>query len=70
MDECRATPPELYEAGPVQVRCLLHSPDHRPDQNLRNGTPTPGSAAGSVSTVAAGGGAAGSVATEEGSADE
>jgi peptide/nickel transport system ATP-binding protein len=70
MDTCRATPPELYQAGPVQVRCLLHSPDHGPDQNLRNGTPPPGSATGSVSSVAAGGGAAGSVATEEGGSDE
>jgi peptide/nickel transport system ATP-binding protein len=70
MDACRATPPELYQAGPVQVRCLLHSPDHGPDQNLRNGTPPPGSATGSVSSVAAGGGAAGSVATEEGGSDE
>jgi peptide/nickel transport system ATP-binding protein len=70
MDDCRATPPELYQAGPVQVRCLLHSPDHGPDQNLRNGTPPPGSATGSVSSVAAGGGAAGSVATEEGGSDE
>ena len=55
MDECRATSPALYQAGPVQVRCLLHSPDHGPDhgpdQNLRNGTPPPGSATGSVSTV-------------------
>jgi peptide/nickel transport system ATP-binding protein len=70
MDACRVTPPELYVAGPVQVRCLLHSPDHGPDQNLRNGTPPPGSATGSVSSVAAGGGAAGSVATEEGGSDE
>jgi peptide/nickel transport system ATP-binding protein len=78
MDECRGTLPALYEAGPVQVRCLLHSPDHgpdhgpdhSPDQNLRNGTPPPGSATGSVSSLAAGGGAAGSVTTEEGSADE
>ena len=66
MDVCRATPPELYPAGPVQVRCLLHSPDH----NLRNGTPPPGSATGSVTSVAAAGGPAASVATEEGSADE
>jgi|GEM_PF-5633819 len=66
MDECRTTSPALYQAGRVQVRCLLHSPD----QNLRNGTPPPGSATGSVNTVAAGGGAAGSVATEEGSGDE
>jgi peptide/nickel transport system ATP-binding protein len=70
MDECRTTSPALYQAGRVQVRCLLHSPDHSPDQDLRNGTPPPGSATGSVHTVAAGGGAAGSVATEEGSADE
>ena len=34
---------------PVQVRCLLHSPD----QNLRNGTPPPGSATGDVTSVAA-----------------
>jgi peptide/nickel transport system ATP-binding protein len=66
MDACRVTPPELYVAGPVQVRCLLHNPD----QNLRNGIPPPGSAPGSVSSVAAGDGAAGRVATEEGSADE
>jgi hypothetical protein len=66
MDVCRATPPELYRVGPVQVRCLLHSPDH----HLRNGTPPPGSATGSVNSVAAAGGPAASVATEEGSADE
>ena len=69
MDECRATPPALYEVGPVQVRCLLHSQDHGQDQNLRNGTPPPGSATGSVSSVATGG-AAGSVATEECGSDE
>jgi peptide/nickel transport system ATP-binding protein len=66
MDVCRVTPPELYPVGPVQVRCLLHSPD--PD--LRNGTPPPGSATGSVTSVAAGGGATGHAAREEGSADE
>jgi peptide/nickel transport system ATP-binding protein len=66
MDVCRTTPPELYSAGPVQVRCLLHSPD----QNLRNENLPPGSATGSVSSLAAGGAPAGSVATEEGSADE
>jgi hypothetical protein len=66
MDVCRATPPELYLAGPVQVRCLLHSPD----QNPRNETPPPGPATGSVTSVAARGGPAGNVATEEDSADE
>jgi peptide/nickel transport system ATP-binding protein len=65
MDTCRTTPPELYVAGPVQVRCLLHSPD----QNLRNENPPPGSATGNVTSVAAGG-PAGNVATEEGSADD
>jgi peptide/nickel transport system ATP-binding protein len=65
MDACRATPPELYPAGPVQVRCLLHSPT----QDLRNATPAPGSPAGSVSSGAAGG-AAGSVATDEGGSHE
>jgi peptide/nickel transport system ATP-binding protein len=65
MDECRTTPPDLYQAGQVQVRCLLHSPT----QDLRNGTPAPGSPAGSVSSGAAGG-AAGSVATDEGGSHE
>ena len=65
MDVCRTTPPELYPAGPVQVRCLLHSPD----QNLRNETPAAGSATGDVTSVAAGGPTA-NLATEEGSADE
>jgi peptide/nickel transport system ATP-binding protein len=65
MDECRTTPPDLYQAGQVQVRCLLHSPT----QDLRNGTPAPGSPAGSVSSGAAGG-AAGSVATDEGASHE
>jgi peptide/nickel transport system ATP-binding protein len=65
MDQCRTTPPALYEAGPVQVRCLLHSPD----QDLRNGTPAPGPPADSVSSGAAGG-VAGSVATDEGGSHE
>jgi hypothetical protein len=61
MDECRTTPPALYQAGRVQVRCLLHS--------SRNEVLTPGSPADSVSSVATGG-PAGSVTTEEGSSDE
>jgi oligopeptide/dipeptide ABC transporter ATP-binding protein len=65
MDECRATPPGLYQAGRVQVRCLLHSPT----QNLRNENLAPGSPGDSVSSVAPGG-ATGSVATEEGGSDE
>ncbi len=73
MDECLTTPPDLYLVGPVQVRCLLHSPTHgpthKPTQNLRNGTSAPGSPADSVSSGAAGG-AAGSVATDEGGSHE
>ncbi len=69
MDECGVTPPALYQAGPVQVRCLLHRPDQGPDQNLRNENLAPGSPGDSVSSVATGG-AAGSVATEEGGSDE
>src|SRR5437773_2479519 len=28
MAECLTRPPELYQVGPVQARCLLHAPDH------------------------------------------
>ena len=69
MDECPDTPPGLYQAGPVQVRCLLHSPTQGPTQNLRNENPAPGSPGDSVSSVAPGG-PAGSVATGEGGSDE
>jgi peptide/nickel transport system ATP-binding protein len=65
MDECPGTPPALYQAGQVQVRCLLHSSA----QNLRNEYPAPGSPGDSVSSVATGG-ATGNVATEEGGSDE
>ena len=65
MDECRTTPPALYQAGRVQVRCLLHSPD----QNLRNENPAADSPDASVSTGAAGG-ATGGVATDEGGSHE
>jgi len=30
MDECRTTPPPLYQVAGVQVRCLLHSPTATP----------------------------------------
>ena len=65
MDECRTTPPALYQAGRVQVRCLLHSPD----QNLRNENPAADSPDASVSTGAAGA-ATGGVATDEGGSHE
>jgi hypothetical protein len=61
MDECRTTPPALYQAGRVQVRCLLHS--------SRNEVLAPGSPAGSVSSVATGG-AAGSAGSAEAGGDE
>jgi peptide/nickel transport system ATP-binding protein len=28
--DCPKVEPELYQVGPVQARCLLHSPDHAP----------------------------------------
>ena len=61
MDECRTTPPALYQSGRVQVRCLLHS--------SRNENPAPDSPDASVSTGAAGG-ATGSVATDKGGSHE
>ncbi|MGH3067421.1 MAG: ABC transporter ATP-binding protein [Streptosporangiaceae bacterium] len=57
MEACGTTPPPLYPAGRVQVRCLLHSP--------RNEDPAAGSPDGSMTGVATGG--AGS---DEGGSDE
>jgi len=65
MDECRTTPPALYQAGRVQVRCLLHSPD----QYLRNENHAADSPDAGVSTGAAGA-ATGGVATDEGGSHE
>jgi peptide/nickel transport system ATP-binding protein len=61
MDECRTTPPDLFPAGRVQVRCLLHS--------SRNENPAAGSPNRRMSTGAAGA-ATGSVATGEGGSHE
>jgi peptide/nickel transport system ATP-binding protein len=66
MDECRTTPPDLYQAGRVQVRCLLHSP--------RNENPAAGSPNGNMTRVATGGAAGGTGpgegGTERGGTDE
>lgn len=38
-EDCPKIEPELYQVGPVQARCLLHAPDHRPvDEPIREAT--------------------------------
>jgi peptide/nickel transport system ATP-binding protein len=34
-EDCPKIEPDLYQVGAVQARCLLHAPDHKPAEKLR-----------------------------------